>query len=125
MPTDHPPTIQEGPLWKEWPETWDSWPVYFLGEAAHHWRNGREAGAWLSGIVNGIPEKCARVEVEEAWIAGAVLAMIEGGLNIGPYSTGQGSSTFAVHVAFLSWGPERVADATYSPPGLVATLEVR
>lgn len=102
------------PTWQEWPRH-DAWPYYSIGEKANQWRNGREAGAWLAGVVSGIPEKCARVEVEEHWIAGAVLAMIEGGLHVGPYSRNDSASTFDVHVAHLSWGPERIGDADYIP----------
>lgn len=110
------------PVWQEWP-VHDAWPMYYLGENAHHWRNGREGGAWLAGIVSGIPEKCAKVEIETEWIAGAVLAMIEGGLCIGPYARGDATTTYEVWVAHFAWGPERITGHEYAPPiaGLLVT----
>lgn len=102
------------PEWQDWPKTGE-WPLYSLGERSHHWRNGREAGAWISGIVCGIQEKCALVEIEKDWIAGAILAMLEGGLCIGPYSSGSESATYEVWVAHLPWGPERIQDFPYEP----------
>lgn len=123
MPSDNPEP--SGPSWKEWPASYGDWPHYYLGDQAHQWRNGREGGAWLAGIVNGIPEKCARVEIANEWIAGAVLAMLEGGLAIGPYAKNEGAETFEVWVNFLTWGPERYGDEIYAAPGVTATLEVK
>lgn len=110
------------PEWHEWPATSSDWPFYLLGEEAHQWRNGREGGAWLAGIVNGVPEKCAKVEVEDEWLAGAVLAMLEGGLCIGPYSRNEKKTTFEVWVAHLAWGPERIQDFPYPGEAKIPAL---
>lgn len=102
------------PVWQEWPESLDAWPHYYLGANAHQWKNGRESGAWISGIVNGIPEKCAKVEIEAEWLAGAIVAMLEGGLCVGPYAGSDKTITVEVWVAYLPWGPEPIDGHTYA-----------
>lgn len=105
------------PSWQEWPASWEAWPIYKIGEAEGRWRGGREAGAWIAGLVSSIPEKCARITVEKDWIAGAIMAMIEGGLAVSPYATNDTAGTYEVWSAVLTWGPERVNGFAYEPAG--------
>lgn len=80
-------------------------PHYHEGEA--RWRNGREAGAFLAGIVQGIPEHQAIVSVTKSDADGAVLAMVAGGLTVTPYMTGgDDTHSFDVRVADIQWGPD-------------------
>jgi hypothetical protein len=69
------------------------WPTFY----APSWlRNGREAGCWLAAVVSVIPEKCAHVTVGDDHIAGAVHAMVEGGLQVKSFSHRDGETTFEV-----------------------------
>lgn len=76
-------------------------PCFFAGPPT--WRNGREAGAHLAGIVLVIPEKHAHVTVPSDYADGAVLAMVAGGLQVEAFSEGDGKRTFAVRSAYVSW----------------------
>jgi hypothetical protein len=78
-------------------------PTFWAGP---EWRNGREAGAYLAGIVLMIPEKQAHVTVPETYADGAVAAMISGGLTVTPFSRGGESATYAVRVADRRWGAD-------------------
>lgn len=92
---------------KDWPEQWDEWPYYHLG--GFDWRNGREAGAYAAGVVLGIPEKCARVEVSKDYADGAVLSMVSGGLCVQSYAHNGDSIVYAVHSAYEAWAAEKLS----------------
>lgn len=73
------------------------WPYFF----APSWlRNGREAGCWLAGVVSVIPEKCAHVVVADDRVAGAVHAMVEGGLQVRSYSHRDGATSESGETTF-------------------------
>lgn len=88
----------------QYPTRHDAWPFYRIREG--EWRNGREAGAWLAGVVVAIPEKCARVELDDKLADGAALAMLNGGLRVESFAHSDTTSVFAVCSAFAVWGAE-------------------
>lgn len=74
------------PKFGEWPTFWA--PMWL--------RNGREVGAYFTGIVNYIPEHCALLTMKEEHIAGASHALVEGGMVVRQHSGSDGEVTLEV-----------------------------
>lgn len=81
-------------------ETWQlptpadgTWPYYSLSADDERWRNGREAGAWIAGVVQASTEKCAQVALPENWSDGAVCAMVRHGCIVQSYSRNDDEKT--------------------------------
>jgi len=89
------------------PPKWDEWPYYPIIDGDGRFTNGREAGCWAAGVINAIPEKCGIVEIPNDYLAGALVAMVENGLNVEAYthSENRDRRSLRVRSAWVQWLP--------------------